>query len=204
MFIFHLPVTSHLPFFSLSATSHIYLSSPCRALSMASGSSERSNSCVTPGEPRHSVESRLMTVEMLGLLFVSGVAVMLPGVDVIEVPTFEDPAQDKRCKRSSTRPCWARGAGSMPRRVKRSANDAKHRRAPSATWRERTDAPFHGTNNTVGKECRRVLMRVLNCSCVIQTDTCDSSHSWAISILLCTVVYPYPLTTRSKTQQIPL
>ena len=117
-----------------TATSHIYLSSPCRALSMASGSSERSNSCVTPGEPRHSVESRLMTVEMLGLLLVSGVAVMLPGVDVMEVPTFDDPAQHKRCKRSSTRPCWARGAGSMPRRVKRSANDAKHRRAPSATW----------------------------------------------------------------------
>ena len=113
-----------------------YLSSPCRALSIASGSSDRSSSCVTPGEPRHSVDSRLMTVEMLGLLFVSGVAVMLLGVDVTEVPRFDDdPAHDNRWRRSSTRPCCASGAGSMPRRVNRSASDAKHRSAPTATWR---------------------------------------------------------------------
>ena len=115
-------------------SSRMYLSSPCRALSIASGSSERSNSCVTPGEPRQSVDSRLMTVEMLGLLLVSGVAVMPPGVDVTDVPRFDDePAHDSRCRRSSTRPCRASGAGSMPRRVKRSASDAKHRSAPSAT-----------------------------------------------------------------------
>lgn len=125
------PTTAHV---QPHVPHNLHLSSPCKALSMASGSSERSNSCVTPGEPRHSVDRRLMTVEMLGLLFVSGVAVILLGVNVIDEPTLDEPAQDKRCSRSSMRPCCARGAGSMPRRVKRSANDAKHRSAPSATW----------------------------------------------------------------------
>jgi len=44
-----------------------YRSSPCRAFSMASGSCERNKSCVTTGDPRHRVDRRLITVDMLGL-----------------------------------------------------------------------------------------------------------------------------------------
>jgi len=44
-----------------------YRSSPCRAFSMASGSWERSKSWVMTGEPRHNVDRRLITVDMLGL-----------------------------------------------------------------------------------------------------------------------------------------
>ena len=110
-----------------------YLSSPLRALSIASGSFDLSRSCVTPGDPRHRVESRLITVLILGLLLVSGVADMDPGVDSMEEPRFRPPANDSLCNRSFTRPCWARGAGSTPFLVKRSASEAKHLRAPSAT-----------------------------------------------------------------------
>ena len=44
-----------------------YRSSPCRAFSMASGSCDRNKSCVTTGDPRHRVDRRLITVDMLGL-----------------------------------------------------------------------------------------------------------------------------------------
>lgn len=37
---------------------------------------------------------------------------------------------------SLVKPCSANGAGSTPRRVKRSAREAKHRRAPSDTCRD--------------------------------------------------------------------
>ena len=110
-----------------------YLSSPCRAFSMASGRSDLNRSCVMPGDPRQRVDKRLITVEILGLLFVSGVADSDPGVEDMELPGAGAPAVDRRWRRSVTRPCRARGAGSMPRRVKRSAREAKQRRAPSAT-----------------------------------------------------------------------
>ncbi len=88
---------------------------------------------MTPGDPRHNVDNRLITVEMLGLLLVSGVAVNVPGVPDKELPGAGAPAWARRDNRSSTKPCLARGAGSTPRRVNRSAKDAKHLRAPSAT-----------------------------------------------------------------------
>jgi len=52
---------------SSTLTRNTYRSSPCRAFSMASGSWERNKSCVTTGEPRHKVDRRLITVDMLGL-----------------------------------------------------------------------------------------------------------------------------------------
>jgi len=61
------------------------LSSPRSPLSMACGRLERSRSCVMEGEPRHSVDRRLITVEILGLDFTSGVTVTLPGVLASEV-----------------------------------------------------------------------------------------------------------------------
>lgn len=42
-------------------------------------------------------------------------------------------AFDSLVRSSDTRPCSARGAGSTPLLVKRSASDAKHLKAPSAT-----------------------------------------------------------------------
>lgn len=42
-------------------------------------------------------------------------------------------ALDSRAKSSLTRPCSANGAGSTPRRVKRSDKEAKHLKAPSET-----------------------------------------------------------------------
>lgn len=79
------------------------------------------------------MESRLITVEMLGLLLVSGVAERDPGVAESELPGAGAPADDNLWSRSATSPCRASGAGSIPRRVNRSASDAKHLNAPSAT-----------------------------------------------------------------------
>ena len=92
---------------------------------------------MTPGEPLHSVDSRLITVEMLGLLLVSGVAEMLPGVADRELPGAGAPEEESRCRSSVIKPCWAKGAGSTPRRVKRSAREAKQRSAPSATLKDK-------------------------------------------------------------------
>ena len=112
-----------------------YLSSPFSPLSMASGSLERSRSCVTAGEPRHKVDSREMTVEMLGLALHSGVRLGLEGVLDSEVLWPPSLILCRRHSSSWIRPWRASGAGSTDRRVKRSASEAKHRRAPSATWK---------------------------------------------------------------------
>ena len=89
---------------------------------------------MTPGDPRQRVESRPITVEILGLLFDSGVAVTSePEVADMELPGAGVPAAERRWRRSVTKPWRASGAGSTPRLVKRSASEAKHRRAPSAT-----------------------------------------------------------------------
>ena len=93
------------------------LSSPRSAFSVATRSSDLSRLCVTPGDPRQRVDSRLITVEMLGLLLASGVAVSVPGVLERELPRGGDPALDRRSSKSSTRPLAASGAGSTPRRV---------------------------------------------------------------------------------------
>ncbi len=53
-------------------------------------------SSVTPGDPLHSVDRRLITVDMLGLLFVSGVAVMAPGVRDMEESSPGPPAVPSR------------------------------------------------------------------------------------------------------------
>ena len=62
------------------------------------------------------------------LLFESGVALLPPG---LSAPTIA--ALASRSNSSPVRPCSARGAGSTPLRVNRSANKAKQRSAPSAT-----------------------------------------------------------------------
>ena len=56
-----------------------------------------------------------------------------PGLQEEAGPVATPPAAAMRDSSSSVSPCLARGAGSTPRRVKRSANEAKQRRAPSDT-----------------------------------------------------------------------
>ena len=66
-----------------------HLSSPARALSMASGSSDLSKLCVTLGEPRHNVDNKLVTVDMLAFALLSAPPApgrLDPGVDVKEAP----------------------------------------------------------------------------------------------------------------------
>ncbi len=107
-----------------------------------------------PGDPRHRVDSKLMTVEMDELHVADLVPVASTGLEVVAEADAADAAGefvdgcddddvvvvaaapaafDKRKRRAETSPCSAKGPGSMPRRVKRSANEAKHLRAPSAT-----------------------------------------------------------------------
>jgi hypothetical protein len=51
----------------------------------------------------------------------------------VQVDVAGPAAFDSLVRSSDTNPCSARGAGSTPLLVKRSASDAKHLRAPSAT-----------------------------------------------------------------------
>lgn len=73
-----------------------------------------------------------MTVDILGLLLVSGVADRDPGV-LLKEAFLGPPAAVRRWRRSATRPCSDKGCGSTPRLVNRSARDEKHRKAPSDT-----------------------------------------------------------------------
>lgn len=57
-----------------------------------------------------------------------------PGLQEEAGPDTVPPAAAMRDSSSSVRPCLAKGAGSTPRRVNLSANEAKQRRAPSETW----------------------------------------------------------------------
>ena len=110
------------------------LSSPLRPLSTASGRSDLKRSWVIAGEPRHRVDNKLITVEMLGFDLASGAMEDVPGVDDADTLWLASPTQCSRCSSSRIRPCLASGAGSIPRRVYRSAREAKHLSAPSATW----------------------------------------------------------------------
>lgn len=56
-----------------------------------------------------------------------------PGLHAEDGPEIVPPAAAMRDSSSSVSPCLASGAGSTPRRVNRSANEAKHRKAPSDT-----------------------------------------------------------------------
>lgn len=94
--------------------------------------------CVTSGEPLHKVDSRLTIVDTWLLSLESGAdgappVDVLPGLQVEEGPATKPPAAAIRDRSSSLRPCLASGAGSTPRRVKRSAREAKQRKAPSET-----------------------------------------------------------------------
>lgn len=60
-------------------------------------------------------------------------ALLRPGLHADDGPDTVPPAAAIRDNSSSVNPCLANGAGSTPRRVNRSASDAKHRRAPSET-----------------------------------------------------------------------
>jgi hypothetical protein len=122
----------------------MHLSSPFRAFSNASGNSDLSKSYVIEGDPRQRVDNKLIIVDTLAVFFPS--AGVLDADETPEAPIALDagvpPAEfipelpnelDILARRSRTRPCSAKGAGSTPRRVKRSDNEAKQRRAPSAT-----------------------------------------------------------------------
>lgn len=93
--------------------------------------------CVTRGEPLHRVDSRLTMVDTWLLSLESGADGAAPldarlGLHE-DGPAVGPPAAAIRKSSSALRPCLASGAGSTPRRVKRSANDAKQRKAPSET-----------------------------------------------------------------------
>lgn len=93
---------------------------------------------MTTGEPLQSVESRLTIVDTWLLNLESAAvegapAVLRPGLQAEDGPDTVPPAAAMRDNSSSVKPCLAKGAGSTPRRVNRSASDAKHRRAPSET-----------------------------------------------------------------------
>lgn len=95
---------------------------------------------MTTGEPRQSVDSRLTMVDTWLLSLESGADGVAPvegrpGLQAEDEPDTEPPAAAMRDSSSSVSPCLARGAGSTPRRVNRSANEAKQRRAPSDTCR---------------------------------------------------------------------
>lgn len=93
---------------------------------------------MTSGEPLHRVESRLTMVETWLLSLESGAGGAAPvdtrpGLQEEGGPDTVPPAAAMRHSSSSVRPCLAKGAGSTPRRVNLSANDAKQRNAPSDT-----------------------------------------------------------------------
>ena len=93
---------------------------------------------MTSGEPRHSVDSRLTIVDTWLLSLESadegaGPVEVRPGLQAEDGPVATPPAAAMRESSSSVRPCVASGAGSTPRRVKRSASEAKQRSAPSDT-----------------------------------------------------------------------
>ena len=95
--------------------------------------------CVTSGEPLHSVDRRLTMVDTWLLSLESGAegtapVEVRPGLQDEAGPDAVPPAAAMRDSSSSVRPCLAKGAGSTPRRVNLSANEAKQRRAPSDTW----------------------------------------------------------------------
>ena len=93
------------------------------------------NTSVISGEPRHNVDNKLMTVVTGGLaLFGSGVPVLTFDLSFPDVPAFASLSSS-----SSIKPCFANGAGSMPRRVKRSATEAKHLKAVSETYQKQTN-----------------------------------------------------------------
>lgn len=56
-----------------------------------------------------------------------------PGLQAEDGPEAVPPAAAMRDNNSSVNPCLANGAGSTPRRVNLSANEAKHLKAPSET-----------------------------------------------------------------------
>lgn len=80
-----------------------------------------------------------MTVETLAFPLASGVVPAAPrGVAPWAAVGVADdsPQLDNLSNNSSVSPCLASGAGSTPLRVNLSARDAKHRRAPSDTFRK--------------------------------------------------------------------
>lgn len=98
----------------------------------------RRPTCVTSGEPLHSVDSRLTMVDTWLLNLESGAegaapVEVRPGLQAEEGPDTVPPAAAMRDSSSTVRPCLAKGAGSTPRRVNLSANEAKQRSAPSDT-----------------------------------------------------------------------
>lgn len=94
----------------------------------------------------------------------------VPGVPIFV--TVGPAAEDNRSINSFKSPCCAKGAGSIPRRVNLSDNEAKHLKAPSETWESSclsivdkdstqvgNDASFgsilvHNLETTVIAECR--------------------------------------------------
>jgi hypothetical protein len=68
-----------------------------------------------------------------GVVVIIALSMVLNAPGPAQVDVAGPAAFDSLVKSSDTKPCSARGAGSTPLLVKRSASDAKHLRAPSAT-----------------------------------------------------------------------
>lgn len=105
---------------------------------------------MTSGDPRHRVDSRLTMVDTWLLSLESaaeGVAPVggRPGLQEEVEPDTVPPAAAMRDSSSSVSPCLAKGAGSTPRRVKRSAKEAKQRNAPSDTCVGKTEVQPTGS-----------------------------------------------------------
>ena len=94
---------------------------------------------MTPGDPLHSVDNKLITVDILGFPLESGVVPADAATEVLAPDARAAAGMPQWASLSSSsvvRPCLASGAGSTPRLVKRSAREAKQRKAPSATCKD--------------------------------------------------------------------
>lgn len=87
---------------------------------------------MTVGEPRHNIDNTLTIIETFPELLRDSVMLALRFVDVFKLQANAE--LTSFFNSSSVKPCLARGAGSTPRRVNRSAKQAKHLSATSATY----------------------------------------------------------------------
>lgn len=105
--------------------SKIQRSSPCNADSMASAKLDLSKLCVMASDPLHNVDNKLIVVLTEAVV---DLAASAPALD-----WAARPAVANLLSNSWVRPWLARGTGSTFLRIKRSASEAKHFKAPSAT-----------------------------------------------------------------------
>ena len=86
---------------------------------------------VTVGDPRHNIDKTLTMIETFPELLRDSVILALRLFDVFRLHANAE--LTSFFSNSSVNPCFAKGAGSTPRRVNLSARQAKHFSATSAT-----------------------------------------------------------------------